>query len=135
GARPLAFQWQFNSVNLPGATDSSLTLSNITFADAGNYRCIVSNSLGTATTSLASLTVLRPPLLFDLSDGGFVFTNGSAKLRLKGRPGPGPILLYTPPNLVDCLPIYPNPPVLGSWEYLDPIRNQPAKFYGASEGE
>jgi Bacterial Ig domain/Immunoglobulin domain len=57
GTAPLSYQWQFNSVNISGATSSSLTLTSVTSANAGSYRAIVSNSAGSATSAAATLTV------------------------------------------------------------------------------
>lgn len=57
GTAPLTYQWQFNSVNISGATSATLTLNSVTTANAGNYRVIVSNSAGTATSAQALLTV------------------------------------------------------------------------------
>lgn len=54
----LAYQWQANRVNLPGATNRSLVLSNVQPAQAASYRVLVSNGLGTATSAEAALTVL-----------------------------------------------------------------------------
>lgn len=51
-----SFQWQFNGTNVPGATGSSLTLSNAQLTDAGTYSVLVSNVYGTIDAS-ASLTV------------------------------------------------------------------------------
>ncbi len=59
GQSPLAFQWQFNGADLPGATNSTLVLSNLQLHDSGAYRVIVTNSLG-AITAEATLTVLEP---------------------------------------------------------------------------
>src|SRR5215469_7848720 len=66
GSLPLSYQWSFNGVNLTnsshikGATTTTLTVSNITVADGGNYQVIVSNSHGTIASSNALLTVLVP---------------------------------------------------------------------------
>jgi len=58
GAQPLSYQWFFNpNTILTNATDATLTLTNITAADAGNYFVVVSNFIGTATSSNATLTV------------------------------------------------------------------------------
>ena len=61
---PSEFQWQLNQTNLPGATRSELTLSNVTPAlDGGRYRVLVQNSSGAAFSESALLTVfpLSPP--------------------------------------------------------------------------
>src|SRR5205807_2807084 len=39
------FQWRLGTTPLGGATNGSLTLSNVTLAQAGNYSVIVSNGL------------------------------------------------------------------------------------------
>ncbi len=63
GTLPLTFFWQLtNSVgggwtNLPGQTSSTLTLSNVTFADAGFYRLVVTNNYGGRTSTVARVVV------------------------------------------------------------------------------
>ncbi len=63
GTPPFTYQWQFNGTNLvngggiSGATTSNLTLSGIQLSQAGNYRVTVSNALGAATSTNATLTV------------------------------------------------------------------------------
>jgi hypothetical protein len=54
---PLAFQWFSNSVALAAGTNSTLTLSNITSAASGNYFIVVTASGGSATSTVATLTV------------------------------------------------------------------------------
>src|SRR5260370_6445160 len=56
GIPPLTYQWRFNGVNLLGATNTNLTITNILHVTAGNYTVVVSNSLGSATSSVAVLT-------------------------------------------------------------------------------
>ncbi|HEY0706943.1 MAG TPA: PQQ-dependent sugar dehydrogenase [Polyangia bacterium] len=65
GTAPLAYQWQRNGTNISGATSATLTLGNVTSADNGaQFRAIVSNSAGSATSNSATLTVLsnQPPV-------------------------------------------------------------------------
>jgi glucose/arabinose dehydrogenase len=65
GTAPLAYQWQRNGVNIAGATASAYTLSNAAGADNGaQFRVLVSNSAGSATSNSATLTVLQnqPPV-------------------------------------------------------------------------
>ncbi|MEO7300301.1 MAG: immunoglobulin domain-containing protein [Verrucomicrobiota bacterium] len=57
----VTFQWQYNGTNIVGATNSSLTLSNVQPANAGNYSVVVANSAGSTTSANASLTVNVPP--------------------------------------------------------------------------
>ncbi len=53
GVLPLSYQWQFNGIELPGATSPALVLG---FAGAGVYRVTVTNSIGVATSADATLT-------------------------------------------------------------------------------
>lgn len=57
GAIPFTYQWQKNTVNIPGATAATYALASTTEADAGTYRCIVKNGFGEATSNGATLTV------------------------------------------------------------------------------
>jgi len=62
GSTPLSYQWQRNQVNISGATSSSYTLSSAAFSDNGAmFRCVVTNSFGSATSNEATLTVNAPP--------------------------------------------------------------------------
>lgn len=57
GSSPLGYQWKHAGTNLPGANTSSLTLNNLTHADAGTYAVVLSNPYGTNTSSGAVLVV------------------------------------------------------------------------------
>lgn len=61
GASPLAFQWQLNGTNLPGATNSVFSRAAADLADAGSYTVVISNALGSVTSQVAALTVFPPP--------------------------------------------------------------------------
>ena len=63
GALPLSYQWSFNTTNLVGATNATLTLTNVQFAQAGNYAVQITNTYGSILSSNATLTVnpLVPP--------------------------------------------------------------------------
>ena len=55
GFGPLIYQWQRNGGNISGATNTTLSLSNLTVASAGNYSVQVLNVGG---TSVASATLI-----------------------------------------------------------------------------
>ncbi|MFN3784593.1 MAG: hypothetical protein ACK4R6_11770 [Spirosomataceae bacterium] len=57
------FQWQFNNQNITGANSSSYTISQVTEAQVGSYRVIVSNASGSVTSNSASLGVFSPIVL------------------------------------------------------------------------
>jgi len=62
GSQPIAYQWVTDGgsgtyTNVPGATNSTLVISNLQAGNAGNYYLIATNDAGTASSSPASLTV------------------------------------------------------------------------------
>jgi len=61
GTPPLGYRWRRNNVIIPGATTPTLTLSNVTSANAGAYSVIVSNLFGSRISSNAVLTVISEP--------------------------------------------------------------------------
>ena len=61
GSDPLSYQWRLNSVDIPGATGASYTISSVQPAQAGDYTVVVSNAGGTVTSATALLTVNVPP--------------------------------------------------------------------------
>ena len=63
GSTPFSYQWLFNSTNLAGATASSYTRTNAQPVQAGPYSVIVTNAYGMATSSVATLTVIIPPII------------------------------------------------------------------------
>jgi hypothetical protein len=72
GSPPLRYQWRFNNANIPGATNSTLTLSNVQLAQGGEYRVFVTNTVGMALSDAATLTVTVAPFVT------VVATDGSA---------------------------------------------------------
>lgn len=65
GRTPFTYQWQKNNVNITGATSATYTIASTNPADAGNYRVIVKNSVGSVTSNNAALTVTgfnKPPV-------------------------------------------------------------------------
>lgn len=62
GAPAPTYRWQKNGVDIPGATTSTLTLTNVTLADAATYSVIATNEAGSSTAN-ATLTVLTTPIV------------------------------------------------------------------------
>ncbi|MBI4658430.1 MAG: immunoglobulin domain-containing protein [Verrucomicrobia bacterium] len=60
GGAPLSYQWQKNGQTIGGATNPTLTLSNVQAADAGSYDVVVTNPGGAITSQSASLTLVLP---------------------------------------------------------------------------
>jgi hypothetical protein len=63
GIAPLRWQWRKDGFDLPGATNGSLTLPNVSRAAGGSYVALVSNVFGTATSAEARVHVLVPQRL------------------------------------------------------------------------
>ncbi len=59
----ITYQWQFSGVNLPGATNAILTLTNVSAGNEGNYRVVVSNAAGSSTSDDASFVLIIPPVI------------------------------------------------------------------------
>jgi hypothetical protein len=57
GSTPLAMQWYFSGGSLPGATTGTLTLTNVSSGQVGNYWAVATNRYGSATSSVVSLTL------------------------------------------------------------------------------
>lgn len=60
GSPPLSYQWRFNGVEIPGATQPALTLSNVKVTDAGIYQVLVKNPAGSLSSAPAVLNVNAP---------------------------------------------------------------------------
>jgi len=61
GTAPISYQWRLNGNSIAGATNSSLTLTNVQLSDAGQYSVQATNVAGSDTSSNARLVVLAPP--------------------------------------------------------------------------
>ncbi|WP_162520886.1 immunoglobulin domain-containing protein [Pseudaquabacterium pictum] len=57
GGGALAYQWQRDGINLPGATAAVLTIPSVADADRGAYAVVVSNASGVASSQVALLNV------------------------------------------------------------------------------
>ncbi|MGD0413539.1 MAG: DUF5060 domain-containing protein, partial [Verrucomicrobiota bacterium] len=70
GSDPLSFQWQAgatgssvftnlsNAGNLSGSATATLTITNVTPANTAGYRVVVTNAYGSATSGVATLTLV-----------------------------------------------------------------------------
>ncbi len=61
GSAPLGYQWRFNGGYMPWENAESLSVTNVTLADAGDYSVVVWNSYGVATSAVGRLHVYLPP--------------------------------------------------------------------------
>jgi hypothetical protein len=63
GTRPMTYQWAKNGTNVDGANSATLSLTNLTASDSGDYTLIASNDQGTSTSGVAKVTIsaVSPP--------------------------------------------------------------------------
>jgi len=68
-ANAVSYQWDFNGVDIVGATTNSLAVNDITFANAGVYTCTITNACGsiTASATLVTIPVVSDVCCFDAS--------------------------------------------------------------------
>ncbi len=71
GTAPFSYQWSKNGANIPDETNASYTIPAAVKSDAGNYSVVVSNSVSSATSSNALLTVIVLPSPFIAAKGMF----------------------------------------------------------------
>jgi|GEM_PF-838630 Metal-dependent hydrolase len=86
------FQWRFNGTNIPNATNSSLILTQATFAHEGFYGVIASNDLDVAVTEPAVLNIWSPEpptfsiLNYNLHGNGILnWSTNTGQIRAIGR--------------------------------------------------
>jgi len=141
GSVPLSYQWKFNGVDIPGATDSAFTNSAVALSDAGNYSVGVSNSLGGVLSAPAHLTVWPTPTNAVTIPGLVVhipFDNNLIDATGRGNNGvnyhvlPGSTNTFNAnPGNVDC---YFTPGVLGSaFHYTTHAHNLTSSTAAADE--
>lgn len=63
GTEPLSYQWQKNGEDLLGATATNYVATSLAAVDSGSYAVVVSNFLGSVTSSVAVLIVGYPPVV------------------------------------------------------------------------
>ena len=93
GSTPLNYFWRKGVVVVTNSTVASFTIANAQVTDAGTYSVIVSNSLGTATSSNATLTVssvVTAPAITTQPASQLVFQGQNALLSVVAS-GTGPL--------------------------------------------
>jgi uncharacterized repeat protein (TIGR03803 family) len=97
GPPPFAFQWSLNGSPIPGATTSSLTISQFDVTSAGRYSVTVTNSSGSQTVYRNLRLVNSPVVRMDGVDvgGGVVSRIASAQITMFSAFGCGSSIFYT----------------------------------------
>lgn len=70
GSEPFSYQWRFNGTNISDATTAAYTLSNAQPADVGSYSVVITNVVGSVTSSIASLGLITSQPLSQTVNAG-----------------------------------------------------------------
>jgi hypothetical protein len=130
----LSYQWQKNGTNLvnsgnvSGTTNTILTITNVSNADAAIYNVVVSHAYGSVTSSNAVLKLIVPPTL------AVQILAGYPLLGLNGMLSSNFTVQYlgdlTTTNWLNLLSI--SNLSVTPYQFLDPARSgEPARFYRA----
>lgn len=133
GSDPLSYQWFYNGAPLTEATALTLILNNIQLADAGAYRLVITNSEGSVTSQVATLTVVNSePLKFGsltLPPSG----GGPLTISFSGMAGESYSVLYRDVLDVGDWQVLTNIPTLGANQAVNAldaaIASRPQRFY------
>jgi hypothetical protein len=112
GDGPFSYQWRLNNSPLPGATNPTLNLVDVTPADAGRYEIAVTGPGGAVTSAPASVALFGMQLI---PSGGsplpLLILDGAIGMHYR---------LETSPNIS-----------LSNWSLLTPVTLPAARFYYA----
>lgn len=78
GTPPLTYLWSKDGSALAGATNATLTLTNVSVDERGSYTVRIENALGTATSSPAGLAVASVPVFTGLPADTSVYLGQTA---------------------------------------------------------
>jgi len=132
GSGTLAYQWQFDGVNVAGATNSTLSFNAVQAADAGFYQVAISNGVGALTSPAAALNVTGVPVSFVTGAGGIQAGNGAITVVLTNLTGQGQVVVQASSDLVNWLPVFTNAAAFGGFEFTDAApANLPCRYYRA----
>lgn len=90
----VTYQWQFNTTNISGATNSILTLTNFQAGSQGNYRVVVTgvNGSNISSNSYVSVAPLPPPVVTGWTGPWRQWVNAQSNLVLS-------LNVWTPSNM------------------------------------
>ncbi len=97
-------------------------------ANTAYYQVVVSNSFGSATSDVATLTIPNVPVL--ITAGPAQVTNGQFTLTLGDLTGES-VVVQSSSNFVDWTSVFTNPPAFGQFTYTNFDVNKPMLFYRA----
>ena len=77
GEAPITYQWAKDGTDIPGATQTTYSVTSASMTNAGVYTCKVTNVCGTVTSNPATVTVTTGGIVDvpDYTKDGFALTN------------------------------------------------------------
>ena len=111
----VTYKWYHNGVQISGANQSTLTINNCNFQDAGGYVAECRNLIGVVYSRTATLTVTYPALKVEsgrMTPKGF-------RIKMAG-PSPCNYIIWATSDMVNWTPISTNSMFTGGAIYMDP---------------
>jgi GH25 family lysozyme M1 (1,4-beta-N-acetylmuramidase) len=130
-----ALQWLFNGTNILGATNSSLTLTDVQIANVGNYSVIATNFMGTAAGTSVALTLIPPAAAQFQSIQ--LQPDGSLQISFTGDANTNwTYTIETSTNLTTWTDLTNLSSANGVFSFsLDSVTNNPQQFFRARSGQ
>ena len=90
GIGPILYKWRFNGGEIPGATNTTLAVTNCQMPDAGIFDVVISNSFGLVSSTSAALGILINPAITvqPLSQSVVRGGNVTFSVAVTGNPAP-----------------------------------------------
>ncbi len=87
---PVTYQWRLNGTNLPGATSTSYSVTNVQLRDEGAYSAAITDAAGTIFSADAYLQPLIAPVIIQAPISQTVVAGGTVTLSVtvSGHPRP-----------------------------------------------
>ena len=87
-ANAISYQWQLNGSNINNATNSNLIINPVTFSNAGNYTVVVTNNVGSTTSSFATIVIAGAPTISTQPQSLTINSGTGTSISVSGA-GPG----------------------------------------------
>jgi hypothetical protein len=76
GTSPFTYQWKKDGATINGATAASYTISSTSTVDGASYTVVITNSMGSVTSNVATLSVASPAPVIKIQPSGLTINQG-----------------------------------------------------------